>query len=240
MGGGGSIGGGGGGGGGAGASAGVSNFRVSSQSRAGRAGMREFSDADYSLIMGSVRGFRWYSLTAPDLRQNPFGNLNDLWKNSDSRWLRGQQSFEWQSGINTARCMNDDTHVPPVEWDEKTGAECGCGFWAYWQPNQHEMSGGRAGTLPVLGVIEGTGRIVIGTKGFRSQYAKIIAVTAACQIKPETFVPKEKLKDLEEQANAWMALIQDRLSELYPEARTFATTSGLISSYPVAKQQERE
>lgn len=63
--------------------------------------------------------------------------------------------------------------------------ECGCGFWAYWKPEiygsettPHIQKSSQSYTVcvPLFGMIEGTGRTIIGEKGFRCRKAKITAV----------------------------------------------------------------
>lgn len=71
-------------------------------------------------------------------------------------------------------------HEPP-----ETRIACGCGFWGYFDPEINlcthftHMSGltprksGDYVTVGVFGVIKGSGRVIVGEKGFRSQYAEI-------------------------------------------------------------------
>lgn len=74
---------------------------------------------------------------------------------------------------------------------------CGCGFWAYWNTldqNEwhtaimpHVTRQGREMQLivPIAGMIEGSGRVIIGEKGFRCEYARItdlaLKVQGPCQ-----------------------------------------------------------
>lgn len=53
-----------------------------------------------------------------------------------------------------------------------------CGFWAYWSIADRSWYD----KLPVFGVVEGTGRVLIGTKGFRCQQARIVALVPAFTI----------------------------------------------------------
>jgi hypothetical protein len=57
-----------------------------------------------------------------------------------------------------------------------------CGFWAYWKPQEHSITGSSDAFLPILGVVRGTGRTLIGPLGFRSQQARIIALHLPFQI----------------------------------------------------------
>jgi hypothetical protein len=159
----------------------------------------------------------------------------------------------------------------PTEDDPATGGRCGCGFWAYW--DMAGLSANRFSTsgrgLPVLGVIEGTGRVLLGEKGFRSQRARITALAPAFSIqaevswrgpqrspwdRPPNFsdsygaTPNQLTGDpylswaedqneekqiqlrAQQHADAWMAVIQDRLGQMYPGAQVYATASGLLAS----------
>jgi hypothetical protein len=80
--------------------------------------------------------------------------------------LRGSASGLWISGENIADCSNEQsTCLPPVE-------DCGCGFWAYWQDSARFFN-----AFNVAGVVEGYGRTLIGPRGFRSEKARIVALT---------------------------------------------------------------
>jgi hypothetical protein len=133
-----------------------------------------------------------------------------------------------------------------------------CGFWAYW--GIVELAGNNAGNnmfgsstsgLPVLGVIEGYGRVLLGEHGFRSQKAKIVALAPAFSVQAEVtrkdwgrfdpypeYVQEHKSQEEEaevlaraqQHADAWMAVIQDRLGQLYPGAQVYATVKGLLAS----------
>lgn len=77
------------------------------------------------------------------------------------------------------------TGVPYTHLSAVPDPECSCGFWAYWDglpvsdfdcslpALRFSKSLGYALTLPVGGVIEGSGHTIIGEKGFRCEYAKI-------------------------------------------------------------------
>lgn len=95
---------------------------------------------------------------------------------SQQRCLKVADAGALLNGAGAEKCPCPDCHQPPV-------AGCGCGFWAYWKPG--DAGGHSAGSnemLPVLGVIEGTGRVIHGEKGFRAQRAKIVALQPAFRI----------------------------------------------------------
>jgi hypothetical protein len=93
--------------------------------------------------------------------------------------LIGAYGGNWLDGVNEAKCTKNGHEPPEVRW------ACGCGFWAYFDENLavssvlggwNSVSDGTVG-ICVLGCVEGTGRVIVGEKGFRSQYAKIVGLT---------------------------------------------------------------
>jgi hypothetical protein len=54
-------------------------------------------------------------------------------------------------------------------------ADCSCGFYAYFSEEVNEYV--HPGMAQVVGIIEGTGETVVGTKGFRSSKARIVALS---------------------------------------------------------------
>lgn len=114
-----------------------------------------------ALALGSVVGIRYWSLTAPF-----HGDDGALAVQLDG--ARGR----WVPGVNEAECRGSMRH-PPQMIPVQNG--CGCGFWAYWA---EDPGGGHAyvRSPDVAGMIEGWGRYVAGTKGFRCAKAKILAL----------------------------------------------------------------
>ena len=117
-------------------------------SKYGLTGFDGNGEPDFAI--GSVTGVRWWNLTGTELTG-----------------VHGS----WAMGENVAYCAKggrpDDAHMVPEE-------DCACGFWAYWTTaasgNPHNFQ------LPVLGVIEGYGKTLIGEKGFRCAKARIVAL----------------------------------------------------------------
>jgi hypothetical protein len=124
---------------------------------------------DPEFIAGSVTGYRWWALAA------------------DGRLLGMHDA--WTPGENHARCLADRPghHLVrgagqqpgpglqrPLHPAADVPAEaCFCGFYAYWTVPGQMVPGT---LLPVLGVIEGYGKVLIGSKGFRCATAKIMAL----------------------------------------------------------------
>lgn len=242
-------------------------------------------------VYGVVRGFRWWTLDAPPLHMSP-ARAGQVWPR---KLLRGMQA-EWDAGENRAVCragahsMHPEQTVP----DEN----CACGFWAYWELQRHEV-GGRA--LPVCGVVEGYGAVLIGEKGFRAAKARIVALHLPFTIQPaaeadddplglglpqHSYAPRTPggqrnpwpnhpqftgsvhympgydpdtgeyydpaagapaagapVPDLAEPsaderqaardaAEAWMAVIGDRLEQMYPGAQVFETRNAMEKTFP--------
>ncbi len=125
-------------------------------------GLPGFDGRELDLAIGSVAGVRWWNLRMPD---GPDGQPDLI--------LEGVHSSQsWQPGENTARCIN--LYYPHAAPHEVPWEQCACGFWAYWEvpdePNPHNFG------IPVLGVIEGYGRTLIGDRGFRCARARITAL----------------------------------------------------------------
>lgn len=98
----------------------------------------------------------------------------------------------------------------------EAGFSHNCGFWAYWDvaglaANRVSMSGRG---LPVLGVISGYGRVLIGDKGFRSEKAEITALAPAFSIQAE--VPWEGSADFADQG--WLSGSASGSATLRPSA----------------------
>lgn len=144
-----------------------------------------------------------------------------------------------------------------AEWEEveariSSGAltDCGCGFWAYWALNPAEF---RMGEKPIVGVIKGYGKVLLGTRGFRSEKAKIVGLHLAYEyVKPKLAKPSPP--ETSPSAPGWasmfaadyetnsaegvakMAADEAELGELYPGARIFATLPALLEAFPPTRE----
>jgi hypothetical protein len=222
------------------------------------AGMTGFAETgkrdlaqDFEFALGRVLGLRQWTLHGPDFRGDPLNADLGGWPVAR---LTGATGYSWSDGVLEAQCGNGRSHPVPTEADEDHGysyfgGRCGCGFWAYWSTS--ELAGNTfagSGGLPVLGVIEGHGRVLLGERGFRSQRAKITALAPAFTVQAEarlgsrwdprgdeyTEQPETGQQEVQQRAqqhaDAWMAVIQDRLSRMYPSAQVYATAAGMLAS----------
>jgi hypothetical protein len=125
---------------------------------------------------------RPYSTKEFGARKHKLGSLYGLraWRAVDTRLLPVTSApYTWLTGTNTALCMTEQlSGRQQPDNHELIALNCGCGFWAYYTGRvlQHYPAG-----QTVMGIIEGFGRVVVGTLGFRCEYAII-----RCLIAPET------------------------------------------------------
>jgi len=116
--------------------------------------------------------------------------------------IQGMHGGQWarmfsENGRYRARCSADrflyfTSSASPVPTaphvSETIEAGCGCGFWAYWKELPMEWDAcvpyarrdsvdGYHLTIPLAGVIEGSGKTVIGERGFRCEYARVTDLT---------------------------------------------------------------
>jgi hypothetical protein len=187
---------------------------------------------DFEPAAGVVTGVRWWGLPAPDLTRDPLA-ADAHWPR---RWLHGARAG-WQPGLNEAACLQGCGHPVPEE-------SCGDGHWAFWKVTPYPLGY----DLPVLGVIEGSGRVLSGEKGFRCQRARIVALhldslapagpPASWQwtalgtgLYAEEVTPSYPLLS-PDWLDAWRAVISDRLEQLYPDARVYENRDTMLTVHP--------
>jgi hypothetical protein len=112
---------------------------------------------EYDTAFGSVIGYRTWKAT-PRRKGNYLlvGAYGKTWSPANTPGYRYTAYCEHRS------CRN----VPNED-------NCGCGFWAYWEPSQLMHAGPAGVNHSVVGAIEGSGKVILGEKGFRSQHAVI-------------------------------------------------------------------
>ena len=82
-------------------------------------------------------------------------------------WL-GSYNFDsiWGPGLNLANCLKSAPDHPMTQAPKR---DCVCGFYATYRPEYL--------SLGTPGVIEVSGRVILGTRGVRAQKARIVALT---------------------------------------------------------------
>jgi hypothetical protein len=155
---------------------------------------------NWDFSFGSVTGYRWWWWHVPPKFA---GYLDDEWVTGGDTYsyLIGANRGEWTPGKIEAECRRSgyaafgtSVDASGLNVDHRSPEpNCGCGFWAYFRQDlsmrdvlyqypspviTNEPYIGNVPTVkvPVLGVVEGSGRVIIGEKGFRSQYAQLRAV----------------------------------------------------------------
>lgn len=120
----------------------------------------------------NARHFDGYPLTVGEIYGTRSWNMKET-RNGPVLTGVTYQEYWWKPGINTAVCRlsgdvcEDDSHQ--------------CGLWAY-------HNGDTWGLKDITGIVRGYGRTTIGTKGFRSEKAEIVAF-----VRPETATWKTKI-----------------------------------------------
>lgn len=167
-------------------------------------------------------------------------------------WLTGSTfCTPWHPGVNRARCYAGgraktsavftpwpalhttraySEHGAP-EVDPAVGLDvvdsshrlkgCHCGFWAYWG----DLSNNYGFGARVVGVIEGFGRTVLGNRGFRSSYARVVAL-----VRPDIDgLEKQHGPALtwEQMRRGWGAAL-DR----YPDVAVFDDAAAMLAAFP--------
>ncbi len=167
-------------------------------------GMSGFSEKgqpqDWDLAIGEVYGYRWWKIQIP-ARFAGYLEAPEKTVGPNTVRLIGANNQPWGAGVQEAKCTSTFraapswtdlldgraeaiTHEPP-----EIREACGCGFWAYFDQflpvTTHfgDLGGGKPYRtygdmveIPVFGVVKGSGRTIIGEKGFRCQYAEIVGL----------------------------------------------------------------
>jgi hypothetical protein len=137
-------------------------------------------EPDVTLVPGTVRGLRTWAL----VDEPPLDAAHPL-------VIVGQAGFKWQPGENVAACnlrsLGADA-VKKAASHRPAGKSCSCGFYGYWAGTGLDWHAG------LTGVIEAYGLTQLGTRGFRCERARVLAL--APSVSP--------MSPLEEAAHRWL------------------------------------
>lgn len=119
-----------------------------------------FKQNDYNgediLIPSTVLGFKHWSFLSNSLK-------------TSANVPKSSHHADWSSGEWSAVCGKLKDHKSP-------DVECTCGIYAHYLPlESYQVNTG------VLGVVEASGKIVMGSKGFRAEKVKILALSGIGQ-----------------------------------------------------------
>ena len=118
--------------------------------------MGDFSSKDPQLFIDPIIGHRKFRVVNSELRPIFFDSI-------------------WAPGENVSECLAERIHPKRSRrWFKKHSmSSCECGFYAYHRTDSENMF--------VIGdvdaAIEGYGEILLGTKGFRSEKARVLALS---------------------------------------------------------------
>lgn len=118
--------------------------------------------SSYDTAAGSVIGYRQWSISHGDLV-----GANGIYWLPPSRVERVNRTPLSCLKYSGNRYIAECTSLGNCDVPNERG--CGCGFWAYWLPET--VKNGSYHHFPVSGVIQGSGKVILGEHGFRSQYA---------------------------------------------------------------------
>jgi hypothetical protein len=143
------------------------------------------------------------------------------------------QHYVWTEGLNRARCLLSESekasrklrNLPACEYPTK---RCACGFYAYYEVDQWSQHPASAGKFQrIHGVIEGFGRCVIGSKGFRAESAVIVGLLIPEPIDISRHWAGER------SSNEAREDIVDILRAKFPSVPLFDTREALLANTPL-------
>lgn len=108
-----------------------------------------------------------------------------------------QSSFTWKPGVNHADCVHSDirNRMKRFGLDSDGGhrvpdKDCSCGFYAY---HNNKFNPYANDDFAVETIIEGTGKALVGSKGFRVERAEIKAVCMPQHLAPAPKFPAKHI-----------------------------------------------
>lgn len=192
----------------------------------------DFSGDDYEFAAGSIKGMRSWSIddqgrlrgvSFPAL-WTPGENTATCRKTPDREPCPQAASLKKPIGERRCPCgcgetvkvaaystcgaegCENGTHPAGQRHDFE--ADCGCGFWAYDEHSFEEHG-------DVTGIVEAWGKVTIGTKGFRAEKAKVVALCRGSQD-----------LDRELSLSVWL-----RLQQLYPAADFYDERDDMVTAH---------
>lgn len=146
--------------------------------------------AGFEPEVGEIRAVRTF-------RVGPGGVLYPLFSNT-----------AWADGSNAARCRAVRLAAPAGPSHAPPDPECTCGFYAYaTDTGAAEYPNARH----VLAVVACWGRVIAGTRGLRSEYARVEAIWMSATVPPEL-----------------AAMVRER----YPSVAVYAEKATMLAEHP--------
>ncbi len=158
------------------------------QSRAGASMNKQFAGSG-ELIAATLRGYRCWGITTKAMAEG--GSSLRLKAVSAGTLWPAREQIVAECDKCSATIMNgihiDDEHKVPC-------AHCTCGIYGWYEPESALIQHSQC----VMGVVECSGTILLGSTGFRAQKAKIVALCRGNEshIYPHTDLQPNRTRDL--------------------------------------------
>jgi hypothetical protein len=99
-----------------------------------------------------------------------------FWLNYNGRLTALHNRYVWEPGVNQASCGGNPLIRRPTKMAHNFDPSCSCGFYARYFPEDLLDMSATSNLNSVVGVIEATGRVAHGTRGFKAEKARILAI----------------------------------------------------------------
>ena len=140
--------------------------------------------------------------------------------------------YEWQPGANRAVCATSNGFNKPARDCPFPHKGCSHGFYAYYGEDYFD-SYFTDDECIVNGVVNGYGRCVIGDKGYRSEYANLVALARPLRIGDDF---RRQLRMTEHEAEAYVCAALERK---FPTVPIFPSMAELRKAIPLPGRPPR-
>lgn len=140
--------------------------------------------------------------------------------------------YQWTDGINRAVCARTTTWNKPAAPCPFPNKRCSHGFYAYYDEDYYPVSFD-GNTIIVSGVIDGFGRCVIGEKGYRSEYARLVALVSPLRYS------RSVLSDMKLTSQALEERVNSTMERLFPTVPIFDSVEELRKVIPLPGRPPR-
>lgn len=168
---------------------------------------------DTDLVPAALTGYRqWRTDLSGALRSVSY---DYTWSKAESATCREiERTGGWLYG------HSDEKHPAQIPADQ-----CGCGIYGWYQPDHsYQRHSG-----DVLGVVKVQGLTLMGTHGFRTQKAEVVAVSRPKGLETgEGSTPEERARISVDRVLRWEADVQSR----YPGIEVYSSPAELIMAHP--------
>lgn len=153
--------------------------------------------------------------------------------------------YAWKVGVNTSSHMASGRTFPTHltggvtmvtgKVCEYPTTECSCGFYAYHGEHYWWDSGYPTGQGPMMaGVIEGFGRMVVASKGFRAGKAVILALAAPIVVKQQ-WLDANRMT-----AEEATVRVRESVQDRYWNVPIYDTIPELLAAHPLRETPKQE